>query len=145
MQFLRLQCLTFGLVALLAVGWAQTFGLHRGFMCDCGGVEQITQMDHCHGPHSAACHEDEDHSIPHQHEEDDGDTHQHSALIESLLALKADSSQFASIAATVPAVCYVVALPSVIQAELPASRHLAVHPDGRRWPQVLAHTIALRV
>ena len=145
MQLSRLQRLVFGLIALLAVGWAQTFGLHRGFMCDYGGVEHITQVDHCHGPHSAACHEDADHSIPHQHEEDDGDTHHHTALIESLLALKADSSQLASIAATIPAVCYVVALPSVIQAEMPGPRYLAVHPDGRRWSQVLAHTIALRV
>jgi len=80
--------LILGLLALFALGWAQTVGLHRGFMCDCGGEERLTQVDHCHGPHSAVCHEDEDHDTPcsHDDDEDAGDRHQHAAVVDSLVA-----------------------------------------------------------
>lgn len=84
---------TLSTLALLLVACAQIFGMDRGFLCDCGGIEKVTRVDHCHGPHSAACHADEDHDLtPHHHdssthqEGEDTDSHEHQALIESLLA-----------------------------------------------------------
>jgi hypothetical protein len=148
MQFLRLQRLTLGLIALLAVGWAQTFGLHRGWLCDCGGEEQITLMDHCHGPHSADCHEDEDHSVPHEHDEDDGDRHQHAAVIDSLVAKQQNDT---ALQLTVP----VNLLSAFDLLETSRQAHTGVRfvtekPPQRSlqapaWPRRLAQTIALRI
>lgn len=149
MPFLRLQRLTLGLIAFLAVGWAQTFGLHRGWLCDCGGVEQITQVDHCHGPHSTACHEEEDHSTPHQHDEgDDGETHQHAVVVDSLVA-KQQNDAGLSLAAPVQWVEAVCLWESVLRAASVARPIMETPPQrswaGREWPRRLAQVIALRI
>lgn len=150
MSRLRPHRLILGLIALLAIGWAQTFGLHRGWVCDCGGVAEITQVDHCHGPHSEACHEtgNEDHSIPHQHHEDDGDTHEHAAVVDSLIAKQQNDFAF-SIATpvTVLSVLHIwesiLNVPSKMErlAETPPPKQSPVHA----WPRLLAQTIALRI
>lgn len=148
MTILRLQRLTLGLVAFLAVGWAQTFGLHRGWLCDCGGEQQITLVDHCHGPHSADCHEDEDHSVPHENDEDAGDRHPHAAVIDSLVAKQQNDTTLQIFAPvnllstldlwktsrqTLAGVCF--------EAEKPPRRIL----QAQEWPRRLAQTIALRI
>lgn len=148
MQLLRLQRLTLGLIALLAVGWAQTFGLHRGWLCDCGGVEQITQVDHCHGPHSSACHEDEDHSFPHQDEEDDGDTHQHAAVIDSLVAKQQNETALQILAPV--HLLGTLDLWETSRQTLAGVRFVTEKPPQRSlqaqaWPRRLAQTIALRI
>jgi len=38
----------------------QVFGGITGYLCRCGGEEVLTRTDHCHGPHSEACHRDSD-------------------------------------------------------------------------------------
>lgn len=148
MQLLRLQRLTFGLIALLAVGWVQTFGLHRGFMCDCGGVEHITQVDHCHGPHSSACHEDEDDSVPHPHEEDDGDTHQHAAVVDSIIAKQQNDSAPQLIAPL--STCSTMDLWKCSRQAFAGVQYVTEKPPQRSWqaqdwPRRLAQTIALRI
>ncbi|MGV3664393.1 MAG: hypothetical protein ACO1TE_29745 [Prosthecobacter sp.] len=150
MSRLRPHRLVLGLIALLAIGWAQTFGLHRGWICDCGGVEYVTQVDHCHGPHSEACHDEEnaDHSIPHDHEGDDGDTHQHAAVVDSLVAKQQNDFAF-SIAAPVKVLSVLDAWESLVQAPCEVE-HLAETPPpragpAREWPLILAQTIALRI
>lgn len=150
MSRLRPIRLILGLTALLAVGWAQTFGLHRGWICDCGGVEEITQVDHCHGPHSTACHDErnEDHSVPHQHHEDDGDTHEHAIVVDSLIAKQQNDFAF-SIAAPVKVLSVLDTWESILQ--VPSKmEHLAETPPPRagperEWPRWLAQTIALRI
>lgn len=148
MTFLRLQRLTLGLIALLAVGWAQTFGLHRGWLCDCGGEEQITLVDHCHGPHSADCHEDEDHSVPHEHDEDDGDRHQHAAVIDSLVAKQQNDTAlqiFAPVNLLGTLDLWETSRQTLagvrFEAEKPPQRNL----QAQEWPRRLAQTIALRI
>ena len=141
---------------LLTLAAAQLFGLHRGYLCDCGGLAQVTQMDHCHGPHSAACHEHETpcHEAEDHHGEDhphdhDTDTHEHEEVIESLLAQATSGSS----SLTPPAFDFVAALPAwlgtaVIVAATPAGRPPApahAPPRSRTWPAVLAHRIVLRV
>lgn len=150
MSRLRPYRLILGLIALLAIGWAQTFGLHRGWVCNCGGVEEITQVDHCHGPHSTACHgeENHDHSLPHHHDENDGDTHEHAAVVDSLIAKQQNDFAF-SIAAPVKVLCVLDAWESILRApsqveclaETLPSRAGPVHA----WPRVIAQTIALRI
>lgn len=152
MSFPRSQRLILGLIALLAVGWAQTFGLHRGFACDCGGMEQITQVDHCHGPHSTACHEEEnaDHSIPHEHEEDDGSTHQHAAVVDSLVAKQQTDFAF-SIAAPVKVLDAQALWESSVHVLTEDDRSTETPPpragpaQASAWPRLLAQTIALRI
>jgi ABC-type Zn2+ transport system substrate-binding protein/surface adhesin len=84
--------LSLTLLAFTAMLWAQVFGLHRGFVCDCGGVAEVTQIDHCHGPHSEACHDhEEEFSVHHHDDHEDSDhesegTHEHAALVERLVA-----------------------------------------------------------
>ena len=153
---------TLSALALLLVACAQIFGMDRGFLCDCGGIEKVTRVDHCHGPHSAACHADEneeaehDHTLtPHHHDESDhpsqsGDSHEHQALIESLLASISPGLEFS---APPTAVIHLV-LPEwqspVIQlTALTSTAEVAANhsPQSthRPWPHVLARTVALRI
>lgn len=148
MQLVRLQRLTLGLIALLAVGWAQTFGLHRGYLCDCGGQEQITAVDHCDGPHSTACHEDEDHSVPHEDEEDAGDRHQHAAVVDSLVA-KQQNDTALQISAPVNLLS-TFDLWEASRQNLVGVRFVTEKPpqqslQAQAWPRRLAQTIALRI
>jgi hypothetical protein len=148
MKFLRPQRLAFGLIVLFAMGWAQAFGLHRGFMCDCGGVEQITLVDHCHGPHSSGCHEHEDHSLPHDHEGEDGETHDHAAVVDSLLAqLQQDTGTVFS-----PPVKGLDAFDFLASVRLIATDVKCMPETPPRswrqrqeWPRRIAQTIALRI
>ncbi|MFO1482767.1 MAG: hypothetical protein U1F71_05310 [Verrucomicrobiaceae bacterium] len=124
-------------------------GLHRGYVCDCGGVEHLTQTDHCHGPHSAACHEGEEPALPHQHDDDDdGDTHQHAAVVDTLLAMQKDE---AAMPVVVP-VMLVGAADEFSFVCLPEpGANSVVNPPPRRswgvqeWPGRLAQTIVLRI
>lgn len=156
MSFLRPIRLVVGLIALVAIGWAQTFGLHRGYACDCGGVEAFTQVDHCHGPHSTACHEEgnEDHAIPHQHdeEEEDGDTHPHAVVVDSLVAKQQNDDFSFSLAVPVRALDAQALWECAVHMP-PQLQHQAPTPPPRAgpalaasaWPRLLAQTIALRI
>ena len=35
----------------------QALGGVAGYLCRCGGQPTVTQIDHCHGPHSHLCHD----------------------------------------------------------------------------------------
>lgn len=127
-------CLT--LLAFAAMLWAQVFGLHRGFVCDCGGVAEVTAMDHCHGPDSAPCHEPDDH--------DASDTHEHAALIERLVA----GNVIDMVAVPAPLVSVIempvwLAAEPVLFEETVASK--SDPPLQRLWPQVLTGSVALRI
>ncbi|HCN76551.1 MAG TPA: hypothetical protein DIT13_05050 [Verrucomicrobiales bacterium] len=137
------------LTATLAVAWAQTFGIHHGWLCDCGGVERITLVDHCHGPHSHDCHEDEDHDVPHHHEDgEDEDTHRHTAVVDDLVAKHHEA--YSAQAPVLLALASVAWEPGLFRLN-PACRRREEPPDkGRRdgpreWPQILTRTIVLRV
>ncbi len=47
----------FTLVCVITLLAAQAFGGFAGYLCRCGGQESLTQVDHCHGPHSSECHD----------------------------------------------------------------------------------------
>jgi hypothetical protein len=53
---------------------AQASVASAGYLCRCGGEERLTQVDHCHGPHSEDCHDSEeiDGLQQHLHEASDG-------------------------------------------------------------------------
>jgi|UniRef100_UPI0037841A22 hypothetical protein len=144
MTFTRTQRLTLGLIALLAIGWAQTFGLHRGWLCDHCEGEHITQVDHCHGPHSTAEHDHDDHNLPHDHDETDGDTHPLPAVIDSLLAKQQNSLavDFTAPALAVAAEIIWDITPRYYFLPQDASRRSGKPPD---WPHRLSQTIALRI
>jgi hypothetical protein len=144
MTFTRLQRLILGLIALLAIGWAQTSGLHRGWLCDHCEGEHITQVDHCHGPHSTAEHDHDDHDFPHDHDETDGDTHRLPAVIDSLLAKQQNSTVVDFAAATFFVVAEIIwdITPSHFSLPQSASNRSGKPPD---WPQRLSQTIALRI
>lgn len=135
-------CLT--LLAFVAMLWAQVFGLHRGFVCDCGGVAEVTAMDHCHGPHSEACHEHDEESPCHQDHDDDANTHEHSALIERLVA----GNVIDMVAVPAPLVSVVempvwLAVEPVLFEEMVSSK--SDPPLRRSWPQVLTRSVVLRI
>lgn len=142
--------LILGILALFALGWAQTVGLHRGFMCECGGEERLTQVDHCHGPHSATCHEDEDHDLPcpHHDDEDAGDRHQHAAVVDSLVARQQTEAapQFAVSFQTAGSLNWVETAPKWYHGG-PFTAEAAPRRSWRvqEWPQRLAQSIALRI
>lgn len=58
----------------------QAFGVSAGYLCRCGGEERLTQVDHCHGPHSDHCHDSGEIDNPQQHlheASDGGDRENH--------------------------------------------------------------------
>jgi hypothetical protein len=144
MTFTRLQRLILGLIALLAVGWAQTSGLHRGWLCDHCEREHITQVDHCHGPHSSAKHDHDDHNFPHHHDETDGDTHPLPAVIDPLLAKQQNSMAVDFAAATFFVIAEIIweITPPHFSLSQSASNRSGKPPD---WPQRLSQTISLRI
>jgi hypothetical protein len=136
-----------GLIALFAMAWVHAIKPVRGFECEHDGAHIFTLQEHCHGPHSAACHDHDGEEPFHTHDDlpAGDDTEHHEALIESLTALRADSIQIASIAPTVPVIFGTIVLPSVVHSDKFAPRRIVAHPDGRRWPQILSHSIALLI
>lgn len=128
------------------MGLAQVCGLQRGFECDCGGIEQLTLLDHCHGPHTSACHDDEPAHEHHDDEEDAEDRHDHTPNIEELLSTGTANDH----AFSVPVV--VLTFLDVVEPVLPQRDEFVVRPDLPEqrscyppWPVQLAHEIELRV
>ena len=128
------------LLAIMALAWAQLHGLHRGFVCDALGQEVMTSFDHCHGA-GELDHHDEGHS-------EEGETHDHAEVVDSLTADRAAvvqvalspvlwvvSTQFAFL--TSPA-----AIPNAVASK---QRPWPDPGGGRSWPEVLVQTIVLRV
>ncbi|MBB5031168.1 hypothetical protein [Prosthecobacter vanneervenii] len=138
-------------LAILLVACAQVFGMDRGFVCDCGGMEKITAADHCHGPHSAACHDHEAEEPCHEESggHHDGDTHEHPALIESLLASLSPAFSFSAPAPIIMDLALEEWHSPLFLTEAAAST--AVHSEHpppaaqRPWPQLLARTLVLRI
>lgn len=137
-------------MALLALVCAQVFGLGRGFVCDCGGVETVTLEEHCHGPHSAACHEHEAEEPCHGDEDHhEGDSHEHEALSESLRASVSPGLEFSAPVLTVVCLALeewhsplLVADAGCMAVEIRMDSGQAAQ---RPWPQVLTHAVALRI
>jgi len=139
-------------MALVALVSAQVFGLGRGFVCDCGGVEKVTLADHCHGPHSADCHEHEHEAAEpcHGDEDHEEDSHEHEALSESLRASVSPGLAFSALALT----AFSLALEEwKLPLLVPCAHRMAVaearldsgQAAKQSWPQVLVHAVALRI
>lgn len=136
-------------LTLLALGWAQVFGMMRGYVCDCGGQVEITAFDHCHGPHGVACHDSLGASHHEEDHPDSPDSQEHAPFKEPVQAQK-QIGQAAHVALPLLAV---IATLQVLTPLISLSENSSVyHPPhlddgggGRRWPQVLTRTIALRV
>lgn len=133
------------LLLLLALFGAQVVGLHRGYICDCGGQERVTRMDHCHGPHEHDCEEEEE---PHHEHEEGEPVHEHPALIESLQADKVHASAFTFAQAPL-----LVELPleAFFVPDIQLESWDRFHPPrensraGPFWPSRLSQTISLRI
>ena len=124
----------------------QVFGLQRGFVCECGGFERVTALDHCHGMS-----EREEHELPAHDRDDHGDgdpVHEHPPL---KMSQEAESSVVS--APVTPVAPTLVFLPwTILIAEGSLlEKTAAFHPPraetGARplWPPRLARTIALRI
>lgn len=134
-------------LALLALGWAQVFGMMRGYVCDCGGQVEITAFDHCHGPHGVACHEGQDASHHDEDHPNSEDSHEHSPFKEPVQAQKQFSPVLQGFVPVLAVVATLEALTPLISLQ---QNHLPSQPPnlddgggGRSWPQVLTRTIAL--
>ncbi len=131
-------------LVLLALGWAQVFGMSRGYVCDCTGEAEIIAFDHCHGPHGETCHDEND---PLHHDCGD-DTQEHTPLKEPVQAkqLAAQMSSFPApvlaVLATLEPLTMLLAFNEQASIPLPPPRD---DGSGRRWPHVLTRTISLRV
>lgn len=137
-------------LALLALGWAQVFGMMRGYVCDCGGEVEITAMDHCHGPHGIACHDHEFAAPGHDQDDhsDESDSHEHAPLTESVQAHQQSVHSSLVVAPMLAVIATLEAItPFISLNEIAISYTSPLRDDGggRRWPQVLTRTIALRV
>jgi hypothetical protein len=139
-------------LALVALAWAQVFGLVRGYVCDCGGEVSITVADHCHGPHGVECHDEVPVEHDHDHDEElpaDGTTHHHELLKETVVA----NQKVQTLAVPVPALMLLAELPDWTVAGLglnslfiaAAQTRTEEGRISRRWPQVLTRTIAMRI
>lgn len=130
------------LAAILAVLWAQAFGIQRGYFCDADGGH-YTWADHCHLGDA--------HAQDHDDSEDHDDRHEHESVIDDLVARALSS---AKIQPPAPSFCVIepaisefsgliAALPHLAPPDLPRSEtsHRA-HDD---WPSQIARTISLRL
>lgn len=133
--------------ALLALGWAQVFGLTRGYWCDCSGVGHVSMFDHCHGHHGTDCHHDDVPLHSHEDHDDDGETHEHAPVKESL-----DAQTLAVSPLSVPAELPVEILPdfaavagSWLVSGAPARPPRPAVDEMRQWPRVLSHAVVLRI
>lgn len=121
-------------------------------MCDCGGHEHVTQLDHCHGFVAEHDHDHDDHDEEPWHDSghhEDEDTHGHPANVESLTAELASTLHV-----TAPDLVF-IALMSYhwLEIEQLGAKAPVLHPlppwhehdPGQRWPHMLAHTVALRI
>lgn len=73
----------------------QAFGGLTGYLCRCGGQQSFTQSDHCHGPHSEACHSEHNQSVEHStshNEEPCGDREEHEPVRKNLLLTQVQSA-----------------------------------------------------
>ncbi len=141
-------------LALLALGWAQVFGMMRGYVCDCAGAPEISAFDHCHGEHGVACRHDavpshhDEGAPPHRHDGPSDCSQDHVPLKETV-----QSKQISIEASLVPlpimAVVSILEPLTMLQASIdPVHRSFTAADDGsvlRRWPSVITRTIALRV
>lgn len=136
-------------LALLALGWAQVFGIMRGYLCDCHGIAQISSFDHCHGDHDKCCHDDE--STSHSHDDHDkhgGETHEHEPVKDTVQARTIASMDVVT-SAPLPALFILpdfvnsldLAQPAMLS-PTPPPRLAELH---RRWPRVLTRSVALRI
>lgn len=138
------------MLALLAMLGAQLGGIHRGYVCDCGGVERLTLLDHCHGPHDHDC-ESEEHDLP-DHDRDDHDeeepVHEHPPLIESL---QAENVPGAALAVPHPALIVFLPLDSIGSKNASPNSKVRLQPPrqntraGPLWPLRLSRSIALLI
>lgn len=135
--------------ALLALGWAQVFGIMRGYLCECHGTAQISSFDHCHGDHDKCCHEDESTSHSHEdHDEDDGETHEHEPVKDTVQARTIAST---SVATSAPVLALFILPDFVNSFDLAQPAMLSPTPPPRlaelhrRWPRVLTRSVALRI
>jgi hypothetical protein len=133
-------------LAMLALGWAQVFGLTRGYVCSCSGVAEITAYDHCHGHEGLGCHHDESPLHDHDDDHDEESTHEHDLLKDSPEAQLHSFPQLAVLTPVLVDTQDLLFSRSVVLTA-PLSSHRQDSSDGsrRRWPQVLTRTIALRV
>lgn len=136
-------------LALLALAWAQVFGLMRGYICDCGGEVSITAAEHCHGPHGAACHERSPEADNHERAPVNGTTQHHDVLKETVVA----NQKLQVLAAPLPSLILIAELPNWTLPVLALNNLFTERSadlragagEKRHWPRVLTHTIALRV
>lgn len=135
--------------ALLALGWAQVFGIMRGYLCDCHGTAQISSFDHCHGDHDKCCHDDESTSHSQEdHDGDEGETHEHKPVKDTVQA-RTIASMDVVISAPLLALFILpdflnsldLAQPALLS-PTPPPRLAELH---RRWPRLLTRSVALRI
>lgn len=134
-------------LALFALLGAQVFGLQRGYLCDCGGEAQQTAYEHCHGPHSSACHDHESAcSAAEEEQPSDTDTHHHPPVTVSLKFSTQKGGLTAPVMVAAPlAVCIwdsLVSLPVTQQGNRPSTPR-----DDRSPPECLrvARTVVMLI
>jgi hypothetical protein len=138
----------FAILAMLLLAWTQCFGVGAGFLCFCSGKPVQTLMDHCHGPHGAACMESH---TPHYHHHDgehhdDSDTERHVSVNKDI-NLQSLGPQLAA-PVYVAVIVAVLPLATSIEAE---SGLFHLHEASRPPPESshpgirLPHTVALLI
>jgi len=136
-------------LALLALGYAQVFGLMRGYLCDCHGIVSISAFDHCHPDHDQCCHDDETPLHSHtDHDDEDGETHEHEPVKDTVQAQSGTSVAF-SISAPLPTFCILPKFSVNVIMDESVALVATLPPRAleldRRWPHVLTHAVALRI
>ena len=130
----------------LVVLCGQVFGLQRGFVCESGGFEHETALDHCHGLSDHEEHELPAHDRNEHHEGEP--VHDHAPLKVSQEADNTEAAAFACHSA--PILAFWVSPAMVIKSmSVGISTDRAVRrPESRAgplWPPRLARTISLRI
>lgn len=135
------------LALVVAIAIAQTHGIRRGFVCDCAGLERLTQADHCHDELTGADPQECERPLTGHPPADD--TREHGELTEALMAKVHHANEFAPAVALVKVLCaeeWLAILYAGSCMEQDAGGELSGRAlDPPSWAERLVREIALRV
>lgn len=137
-------------LAFVAVGYAQVFGLQKGFLCECGSSPKVILQDHCDSEHHGDdCHENES-ALPHSKDDHTGGSNpvEHASYKEDVTAGRTLGGKVAVPQPQLHAISFEWLPPAMFNQPVPlVEQNKAFTCDDVRkgWHHMLTHAIVLRV
>jgi len=137
-------------LAFVAVGYAQVFGLQRGFLCECGSSPKVILQDRCDSDHHGDdCHENESDDRPKDNGLGGTNPLEHASYKDDVTASRVLGGKVAVPQPQLYALISFESLPSALfsaPVNIAGGNRAEHFEDARdQWHHMLAHAIVLRV